>query len=166
MLYPHYKRKFNFFRIHMNTPVNNEIHQFIPHREPFLFIDNIKEIRADGAVTIRTIRAEEPQFQGHYPGNSIMPGVLLCEAVFQTASIYLAKKLEKKGIDIKTNPPVLSRISDAKFKSIVKPGDVLEIEAKIKETIGKFYFMTGAIRKAGKLVMSVTCALALIDESE
>ena len=58
-----------------------EILRSIPHRPPFLFIDTIEEIREDGATCTRTIRAEEPQFEGHYPGNPIMPGVLLCEAL-------------------------------------------------------------------------------------
>ena len=141
-----------------------EIYKTIPHREPFLFIDSIEEVSENGAITKRTIREDEPQFKGHYPGNPIMPGVLLCEAVFQTAAVYLSKNLEKEGLLMKEHTPVLARIQDAKFKQMVKPGDKIRIEVKMKEKLGKFYFMNGTVHREGKLVMSVECALALIKE--
>ena len=98
----------------------DEILKTIPHRPPFLFIDEIVELRDDGATCSRTIRAGEPQFEGHYPGNPIMPGVLLCEACFQTGAIYLAKQIERDGRSLNDVTPVLSRIGDAKFKQMVK----------------------------------------------
>lgn len=138
----------------------------IPHRPPFLFIDSIIEVTEEKAVCERTIRPEEPQFEGHYPGNPIMPGVLLCESVFQTGAIYLANKLEAEGIDTSKVTPVLSRIIEAKFKQIIKPGDTITIEAEFKQKLSKFYFMKGKISKAGKVVMTLECALAMIEQSE
>lgn len=143
-----------------------EIYNIIPHREPFLFIDSIEEIRENGARARRLVRLEEPQFLGHYPGNPIMPGVLLCEAVFQTAAVFLVKKLEREGGSAEGLTPILSRIREVKFKQMVKPGDVIIMEVEMMETVGGFHFLKGTIRREGKLVLSLECALALINESK
>ncbi len=140
----------------------NEVCQTIPHRPPFLFIDEILEANAEKAVARREIRASEPHFQGHYPGNPIMPGVLLCEAVFQTGAVFLIKHLKGKGESIEGRTPVLSRIGSAKFKRMVKPGDTITIEASLKETMGKFHFMAGKVTKEGKTVLAAEFALALV----
>ena len=141
----------------------NEIYRSIPHRPPFLFIDEIVEVREDGATCKRIIRMEEPQFAGHYPGNPIMPGVLLCEACFQTGAIYLAKQIEQEGRSLKDVTPVLSRIKDARFKQMVKPGDELLIEVTMKEKLGKFFFLQGKVLKQGKPALTIEFALAMLE---
>ena len=141
----------------------DEILRTIPHRPPFLFIDEIVEIREDGATCKRTIRMEEPQFEGHYPGNPIMPGVLLCEACFQAGAIYLGKQIEKEGRALADVTPVLSRISDARFKQMVKPGDDVVIEVTMKEIISKFFFMKGKVLKNGKPALTIEFALAMLE---
>ena len=141
-----------------------DICQIIPHRPPFLFIDEILEVSDSGVRASRTIRSEEPQFIGHYPGNPIMPGVLLCEAVFQAGAVFLSKKLDVDvGRDTTALTPVLTRIKDAKFKNMVKPGDELIIEATHVETLGKFYFLKGKITRNGKTVMTVSFSLAMVE---
>ncbi|MGB1127112.1 MAG: 3-hydroxyacyl-ACP dehydratase FabZ family protein [Opitutales bacterium] len=140
-----------------------EILQSIPHRPPFLFLDEIVEMRQDGATCRRTIRMEEPQFEGHYPGNPIMPGALLCEACFQTGAIYLAKQIEKDGRSLNDVTPVLSRIGNAKFKQMVKPGDEITIEVTMKETVSKFHFMKGKVLKGGKPALTIEFALAMLE---
>jgi len=146
--------------------MNEAIYQAIPHRPPFLFVDEILEQREDGLRAQRTIRADEFYFEGHYPGNPIMPGVLLCESVFQTAAIYLVKKFEADGESAAELTPVLSRIEDARFKQMVKPGDVCEIEVTMQETVARFHFLKGKVSKDGKVAMTVSFALALIDEKK
>lgn len=141
-----------------------DVLQAIPHRPPFLFVDVIVETGDNFVITQRTIRAEEAYFEGHYPGNPIMPGVLLCESVFQTGAIFLMNKLRASGEDLSSRTPVLSRIGEAKFKRMVKPGDIITIEAKLKETMGQFYFMTGTVRKDDKVALSIEFALALVAE--
>lgn len=143
----------------------DEIYNSIPHREPFLFIDSIEEVRENGVTTKRTIRRDESQFQGHYPGNPIMPGVLLCEAVFQTAALFLAKKLGKEGVNTQSLTPILSRINEVKFKRMVRPGDVIIIDVEMIEAIGQFFFLKGSIRTEGKLVLTLQCALTIINEN-
>ena len=141
----------------------DEILRSIPHRPPFLFIDEIVEIREDGVTCKRKIRLEEPQFEGHYPGNPIMPGVLLCEACFQTGAIFLAKQIEKEGKSLHDVTPVLSRITDARFKQMVKPGDEITIEVTMKETISRFFFMSAKVLKDGKPAMTIGFALAMVE---
>lgn len=139
------------------------ITQAIPHRPPFLFVDDVLELTETGIAATRTVRAEEPHFAGHYPGNPLMPGVLLCETVFQAAAIYMSKT--HGGADGRAQTPVLARIKEAKFKRMVRPGDELRVEATFEETLGKFHFMRGRILVEGKPVMSVSFALAMIEDA-
>ena len=143
-----------------------EIHRRIPHRKPFLFIDEIVEISENGAVARLTVSPELPFFEGHYPGHPIMPGVLLCESVFQTGAIYLAEKLGSDALNVDKVTPVLSRIRDARFKRMVLPGDTIEVTVKEKDQIGKFYNLTGEIRKEGKTAVTVSFALAMVPKEE
>lgn len=142
------------------------IYQTIPHRPPFLFIDEIIEVTETGAVAERLIRADEPQFTGHYPGNPIMPGVLLCEATFQTAAIFLVQRNLTGGDASAQLTPVLARIGEAKFKQIVRPGDTIRIEVMFKETLSQFHFLRGKITVGGKLALTNEFALAMIDEKK
>lgn len=88
----------------------------------------------------------------------------MCEACFQTGAIYLAKQIERDGRSLNDVTPVLSRIGDAKFKQMVKPGDEITIEVTLKETVSKFHFMTGKIVKSGKVALTIEFALAMIEE--
>ncbi|NDV62986.1 beta-hydroxyacyl-ACP dehydratase [Puniceicoccales bacterium CK1056] len=140
-----------------------EIYKTIPHRPPFLFVDRIIEVTEESAVAERDIREDEPHFQGHYPGNPLMPGVLLCESVFQTAAIYMMKRFSSEVGTEGSKTPVLARIQEAKFKQMVRPGDTIRIEATFKETLSKFHFMRGKVHVGGKLALTVDFALALLD---
>ena len=140
-----------------------EIYKTIPHREPFLFVDRIIEVTENSAVAEREIRADEPHFAGHYPGNPLMPGVLLCESVFQTAAIYMVRRFQSEGVDGASKTPILARISEAKFKQMVRPGDVIRIEATYKESLSRFHFMRGKVLVNGKVALTVEFGLAMID---
>ena len=139
-----------------------EINRRIPHRPPFLFIDEILEITESGARASLLVKPDFPFFEGHYPGNPIMPGVLLCESVFQTGAVFLADALEDESLTDESVTPVLSRIRDARFKRLVLPGDKVEISVSLTERMGKFFNLTGEIRNKDKVSLTISFALALV----
>ena len=140
----------------------DEILQAIPHRPPFLFVDEVVEQDENSLTAKRHVSESEAFFEGHYPGNPIMPGVLISEAVFQAGAIFLTRLLAE---EIEADPdmvPVLTKITDARFKSIVRPGDDLFITVTLKEKMSRFIFMNGAVKNGqGKRVMTVTFSVAL-----
>ncbi len=137
----------------------SEVTKYIPHRPPFLFVDDIIETNSDRIVTRKKIDADEEFFKGHYPGNPIMPGVLLCEAIFQSGAILIAKNI---GGEI-DGTPVLTRINNAKFKNMVKPGDLVTIEVNLKEKLSNAFFMRGKAFVDGKVAVIVEFACCLAD---
>jgi len=108
----------------------------------------------------RIVRADEVYFKGHYPGNPILPGVLLCEAMFQTGAILMLSiaDLSSGGV------PVVTRADKSKFKKIVKPGDVLTILVEFIEKMGPAYCFKGKIMVGGKVSSSCEFMCALVSE--
>jgi 3-hydroxyacyl-[acyl-carrier-protein] dehydratase len=138
-----------------------EILNAIPHRPPFLFVDRIVELSATRIKTSKEIRPDEPVFAGHYPGQPIMPGALICESIFQTGAILLSKMMGGMGKGI----PVLTRINNAKFKSIVRPGATLDIEAELVEKVSNAYYMRGRASVGGKTSVTVEFTVTLAKEA-
>ena len=135
----------------------DEVLRAIPHRPPFLFVDQVVEVTDKKIKAIRKMDPEEAFFKGHYPGYPIMPGVLVCEAIFQTGAILLSKIMT----DIGEGVPVLGRINNAKFRQMVKPGDTLELEAELVERMGTAYYMKGRASVEGKTAVTVEYAVSL-----
>ena len=104
----------------------------IPHRPPFLFVDEIIEQTGDHIVARKRIDPEEEFFKGHYPDYPIMPGVLVCECVFQAGAILMSKKHPALAGQV----PVLSRIQNLKFKHPVYPRSVLDIRVDYADHAG------------------------------
>jgi 3-hydroxyacyl-[acyl-carrier-protein] dehydratase len=136
----------------------SQITDLIPHRPPFLFVDEIVSETADGLVAKRTLRPDEDFYKGHYPGAPITPGVLLCEAVFQTGALYLARQAAGQGA--RAGVPLMAKISDVRFRNPVYPGETIIIEVKKKESMGGFTMMSGSIKSAGKRVLTVDFTVA------
>ena len=136
--------------------------ELIPHRPPFLFVDTIVSETADALVARRTLRADEDFYRGHYPGQPITPGVLLCEAVFQAGALLLASRARAAG-GVAGEPggvPLLARVSDVRFRNPVFPGETIEITARIKEVVGGFTLMSGSVQSGAKRVLTVDFAVA------
>lgn len=133
----------------------------IPHRPPFLFVDAIVSHDEQGLVARRTWRAEEDFYQGHYPGAPITPGVLLCEAVFQTAACYMALKAQAAGVKPGEGVPLIAKISEVRFRNPVYPGDTIVLEVKQKDALGGFTMLGGNVRKSdGTRVLNVDFSVA------
>ncbi len=136
-----------------------EVEKLIPHRPPFLFVDEIVSHEGETLTARRTWRAEEEFYKGHYPGAPITPGVLLSEAVFQTGALLMAKLMTGAG-GPRGGVPLLSKVTDVRFRLPVYPGDTVTIEVRRKETIGEFHFLTGVMKNGAKRVMNVDFAVA------
>ena len=96
----------------------------LPHRYPFLLVDRILETDGDTRIVgLKNVSANEPYFQGHFPGNPVMPGVLQLEAMAQVAGILLNKRAQREG-----QIAYFSSIDNARFRKVVKPGDQLIME--------------------------------------
>lgn len=137
------------------------VHSRIPHRPPFLWVDRVLEINDESIRAEKFIPKELDLFGGHYPGHPLMPGVLLCEAVFQAGALLISEVLhrEEPGAEI-SGVPVLTRILGAKFKREVHPGDTIEITATLTERLASAWFLKGRIRLHGKLAVQVEFACA------
>jgi 3-hydroxyacyl-[acyl-carrier-protein] dehydratase len=138
-----------------------EILYAIPHRPPFLFVDRIIELSGTKIRAAKEINPDEPVFEGHYPGQPIMPGALICESIFQTGAILLSKIMG----GINEGIPVLTRINNAKFKSIVKPGSTMNIEAELVEKVSNAYYMKGKASVGDKTAVTVEFTVTLAKET-
>lgn len=108
----------------------------LPHRPPFLFVDEITDHDGDRIVGRRALRADEYFFTGHFPGNPIMPGVLIIEALAQTGALMIMHRF--KGLT-----PVFMSIDGVKFRRIVKPGETLVMEVTMLNDRGRIVKMAG-----------------------
>ncbi|PIK15447.1 3-hydroxyacyl-ACP dehydratase FabZ family protein [Halobacteriovorax sp. JY17] len=136
---------------------SNEVLELLPQKPPFLFVDKVME-RGEGTIkTSLTLTGEEDFFKGHFPGNPIMPGVLLQEASFQSGALLMAT-MSGKGLG------VVTKVSNAKFKNFVKPGDELIMEVTLIDQVSNAYYMKGRSSVNGKVVMAIEFSCALIEE--
>jgi 3-hydroxyacyl-[acyl-carrier-protein] dehydratase len=111
-----------------------EIMRILPHRYPFLLVDRVVELEpGTRAVGIKQVSANEPQFTGHFPGRPIMPGVLMVEALAQTAGIAVLTLEEYHG-----KVGLFAGIDDCRFRRLVVPGDTLRLEVTVEKLRGMF----------------------------
>ena len=131
-----------------------EIKRIIPHRDGMLLIDEVEE--SDAVATgYYTVRGDEFFLKGHFPGNPIVPGVILCEILAQTACILL-KDVIKAG-----ETPVYTGLNNVKFRSPVKPGDTVQTKCSLTRKKHPFYFAEGTVSVNGKLCASAEFSFAI-----
>jgi len=127
-----------------------EIQNLIPHRFPFLMIDAVRDVVFDtSAVGIKNVTINEPQFQGHFPGKPVMPGVMIVEAMAQTAAVLVNKS---KGVVENEDLVYFMSIDNTKFRQIVQPGDVIELHVTVTRHRGPVWKFHGEAKVQGKLV--------------
>jgi 3-hydroxyacyl-[acyl-carrier-protein] dehydratase len=132
----------------------------IPHRPPFLLVDEVVSIDASSIHTRKRVDPADPVFKGHFPDYPIMPGVLICEAIVQSGAILITH-IQGESVG-KNSIPTLTRLNNAKFKQMVRPGDVLDIEVRFKEKLANAFFMEGTAKVAGKTAASIEFACAAV----
>ena len=125
-----------------------EIKNILPHREDMLLLDDV-ENREGTAVGHYTVRGDEFFLKGHFPDNPIVPGVILCEILAQSACVLLQEGMDKDHV---------------KFRSPVKPGDTVETQCRIKRDKHPFYFAEGTVTVDGRLCVSAEFSVAIIGE--
>lgn len=103
-----------------------EIMEIIPHRYPFLLIDRVESIEGNKIIAKKNVSVNEFFFQGHYPKEPVMPGVLIIEAMAQAGAVAILSKEEFRG-----KTPYFGGINNAKFRKMVKPGDTLILEVEL-----------------------------------
>jgi 3-hydroxyacyl-[acyl-carrier-protein] dehydratase len=130
----------------------------IPHREPFLLIDEIVEQAESRIVCRKTFTGDEFWYLGHYPDFPITPGVILCEAAMQAGAVLLSKFAS----DSPNAVPVATRANNVQFKKMVRPGDTIEIEVELAERVSTAFFMNAKVTVAGKVAcrFDFACTLA------
>jgi len=123
----------------------NEIMKYLPHRYPFLLVDRIVDLQPGVSITgIKNVTMNEPFFQGHFPGQPIMPGVLIVEAMAQVAGVMAFSS----GVEGKT--VFFMSIEKAKFRRPVVPGDQIKLEIKLLQQRGNVWKFSGSALVEGK----------------
>ena len=135
-----------------------EIEKIIPQRAPFLMIDKVKEfVPGESAIAYKNVNINEWYFQGHFPENPIMPGVLITEALAQTGAVAILSMEENKGKNA-----LFGGIDKMKFKKLVIPGDILKLEVKIIKKKGPIGIGEAVATVDGKIVAKGELTFAVV----
>lgn len=138
----------------------NGIMEIIPQRAPFLMIDRVEDfVPGESAIAYKNVCINEQYFQGHFPGNPIMPGVLIVEALAQTGAVAILSMEENKGKNA-----LFGGIDKLRFKKPVVPGDVLKLEVKIIKKKGPIGVGEAIATVDGKVAVKGELTFAIVSE--
>lgn len=141
----------------MSVLNTSQIMEILPHRAPFLLIDTVEELEPGvRAVAKKNVTCNEPYFAGHFPGNPVMPGVLIVEALAQTGAVAILSQPQWKG-----KTAYFAGINQAKFKQKVLPGDTLTLETKIIKVKGPMGVGEACAYADGKLICKAELTFAI-----
>ena len=137
-----------------------DIWRLLPHRYPFLLVDRVLEISDEKIVAIKNVSINEPQFTGHFPDTPVFPGVLIVEAMAQTAGVLVIKSLDATNAG---KHVLFMSIDNARFRAPVTPGDVMVIKVEKKQQRGPVWKFTGIVEVEGKKVAEADFAAMITD---
>ncbi len=132
-----------------------ELKKILPHREPMLLVDEAEVLPDGTARGIYRVRGDEFFLQGHFPGNPVVPGVILCEITAQSACVLFKEKMEQGVL------PLYAGLNKVRFKKPVRPGDELVLTTKITCAHAPFYVIEGEASVDGQLCMRGEFMIAL-----
>ena len=132
----------------------DEIRNILPHREPMLLLDEV-ELQGETAVGKYRVRGDEFFLNGHFPGRPVVPGVILCEILAQSACILLKDTIREGQL------PLYTGLDRVRFRHPVLPGDTIETACSITRAKGPFHFAKGEVRVDGKLCVSAEFSFAV-----
>lgn len=141
----------------------------LPHRAPFLFIADVRSMDDHEIVALYRPPHDAPFFQGHFPGQPIFPAVLQCECALQSAAILLSKTPKTLPVDVtsaEAESPrltVATRITDARFKRIVRPGDELTIRTRLDERLDNAAYLSSTLSVNGATASTLKIAVMLVE---
>jgi 3-hydroxyacyl-[acyl-carrier-protein] dehydratase len=139
-----------------------DIMRLIPHRYPFLMVDRVVELTpGQRAVGIKQVTANEPQFTGHFPGRPIMPGVLMVEALAQTAGVAVMTLDEYRG-----KLGLFAGIDECRFRRMVVPGDTLRLEVTVEKLRGMFGRVKGIATVDGEVAVEAVLSIIIPRDQE
>jgi 3-hydroxyacyl-[acyl-carrier-protein] dehydratase len=146
----------------VNTAIDMaEILRRIPHRYPFLLIDRAEDYRAHQSIVgIKCVTANEPFFPGHFPGNPVMPGVLIVEAIAQSGAVLMSKSL---NADVTGKTIFFTSLDNCKFRTPVRPGDVLRMPVEVVRARGDIFKFRGQAMVGDKLAAEVEFAAMVVE---
>jgi len=140
----------------------NDIREILPHRYPFLLVDRILELEPERIVGIKNVTLNEPFFTGHFPDFPVMPGVLIIEAMAQTAGVLVLKNIADRANKL----VLLVAVENARFRRPVVPGDSLRMEMKVIKRKASVAKMAGVATVDGLVVAEAEVMCKLADKEE
>jgi len=141
----------------------SEILRRIPHRYPFLLIDRAEDYRpSQSIVGIKNVTMNEPFFVGHFPGNPVMPGVLIVESLAQAGAVLMSKTLDA---DIEGKTIFFMTLDNCRFRQPVRPGDVLRLHVEVLKVRSKLFKFQGKAMVGDKVAAEAEWAAMVVENS-
>jgi 3-hydroxyacyl-[acyl-carrier-protein] dehydratase len=139
----------------------DEVMRRIPHRYPFLLVDRAESYLANRSIVgIKNVTFNEPFFQGHFPGNPVMPGVLIIEAIAQSGALLMSKTLE---VDAAGKTIFFASLDNGRFRHPVRPGDQLRMHVEVIKHRGGLFKFQGRAKVGDKIAAEVEFAAMLVE---
>lgn len=141
----------------MNT---EQIKQCIPHRDPFLWLDEVTEITESRITAQKHLPQTLPVFEGHYPSFPVFPGVLQCEACFQAGAVLISQLMPTGANEV----PVVTRLNNVQFRRMIRPGETITLEVELTDRLQNAFYLKGKVSVDGKVTarLEFVCTAAAL----